>query len=215
VEAAGAGDGGPLRARLVVGSVAAVAIAAGHVFASGKMVNECIDPSTHARTLSQFPCPQAPASSPAEVAADAEQRRLAGIKAQIEREAVIADQQLVRKYPDEAAHRAAHAGDLDSVIRNIRLSAARFSELVRLREPLDDETAFYKGKPLPLALQRKIDANDASFMALTDVFNGLRAEVADVERKRHGELADLRLLWAGARRVDGALVMPTALSIRK
>ncbi len=101
---------------------------------------------------------------------------------------------------------------LDSVNSNIRLSAARFTELVRLREPLDDEAAFYKGKPLPLALQRKIDANDASFIALTDVFNGLRSDVAAIEATRTVELDQLRKLWAGARRVDGVLVVPTSLS---
>jgi hypothetical protein len=68
---------------------------------------------------------------------------------------------------------------------------------------------------LPLPLQRKIEASDASFDALTDVFNGLQSDVAAIEATRTAELNDLRMLWAGALRVDGVLVMPTALSARK
>ena len=83
------------------------------------------------------------------------------------------------------------------------------------RKPLNDEAAFYSGKPLPLTLQRKIEASDASFNALTDVFIGLRAEVATIEATRTAELEQLRKLWAGARRVDGVLVMPTTLSAGK
>lgn len=83
------------------------------------------------------------------------------------------------------------------------------------RKPLDDEVAFYNGKPLPLTLQRKLEANDASFNALTDVFNGLRSDVAAIEATRAVELDQLRKLWAGGRRVDGMLVMPTSLSAGK
>ena len=199
--------------RLVL-SAAAVFIAAAHGPAFGT-VNTCIDPATRARTLSQFACPQTRTPSPAESAASAEEQRLAAIKAQSERQAVIADQQLVRKYPDAAAHQKARAAELDGVIRNIRASATRFSELTQQRKPLNDEAAFYKGRPLPLPLQRKIEASDASFDALTDVFNGLRSEVAEIEIRRNNELADLRLLWAGARRSHGTLAMPATLSVSK
>ncbi len=141
--------------------------------------------------------------------------RLGGRARSAQRAAAKADRQLLGKFPDEAAHRQLYLSKLDGVNSNIRFSAARFAELVVQRKPLNDEAAFYSGKPLPLTLQRKIEASDASFNALTDVFNGLRAEVATIEATRTAELEQLRKLWAGARRVDGVLVMPTTLSAGK
>jgi hypothetical protein len=214
LEAAGAGDGGPLRARLIVDALMAVAVAAGHGAALAA-VHTCVDSATKRTVLSDTPCPQEAPPTPAEIASQA---KVAHDKqAAIDRQeaAAKADRQLLSKFPDEAAHRKLYLSKLDSVNGNIRLSAARFTELVAQRKPLDDEVAFYNGKPLPLTLRRKLEANDASFNALTDVFNGLRSDVAAIEATRTVELDQLRKLWAGARRVDGMLVMPTSLSAGK
>jgi hypothetical protein len=214
VEAAGARDGGPLRARLIVGAFMAVAMSAGNGVAFAT-VHKCVDPATHRTVLSDTPCPQEAPPTPAEIAARAKAAQETEIAVERQRAAVKADHQLLGKYPDEAAHRKLHLANLDGVNSKIRLSAARFVELVVQRKPLDDEAVFYKGKPLPLPLQRKIEASDASFNALTDVFNGLRSDVDAIEATRTAELDALRMLWAGARRVDGVLAMPTALSVRK
>lgn len=193
----------------------AAAACAGHG-AAFAAVHKCIDPATQRRTvLSDTPCAQEAGPTPAEVAAQAKAARDKEILLEKQRAAASADRQLVNRFPDEAAHRKLYLSSLDSVNSKIRLSAARFAELVAQRKPLEDEAAFYNGKPLPQPLQRKIDASDASFSALTDVFNGLRSDVDAIEATRSAELAELRLLWAGARRVDGVLVKPTALTVGK
>jgi hypothetical protein len=200
-----------LRQRLVLGATAGIAIAAFSCAALSK-VYTCVDPKTHTREASQLPCPQAGASSPAEIVADAEERRLIAIRAQLGRDAVIADQQLLRKYANDAAHRKAHVADLEGVIRNIQLSTARFDELAAQRKPLDQEAMFYRGKPLPAALQRRIDASDASFNALGDVFRGLQAEVVDIEATRGRERERLARLWAGERPGSMGLLVPVSAS---
>jgi hypothetical protein len=193
----------------------AAAIGAGQG-AAVAAVHKCIDPATQRRTvLSDTPCPQEAGPTSAEIASQAKAAHDREVALEQQRAAAKADRQLLSRFPDEAAHRKLHLSNLDSVNSKIRFSAARFAELVVQRKPLDDEAAFYKGKPLPLPLQRKIDASDASFAALTDVFNGLRSDVDAIETARLAELAELRMLWAGARRADGVLVMPTALSVGK
>ena len=172
-------------------------MAASHGAAFAK-VYKCTDPVSRAQTLSDTPCPQAAGPTPGEIAASATKLQQDAIAAEIKQAAVRADRQLLFRFPDEAAHRKAHAADLDVVIRNIRFSTARFSELAAQRKPLDDEAAFHKGKVMPAALQRRIEASDASFDALRDVFRGLQAGVADIETKRGLERERLRLLWAGA-----------------
>jgi hypothetical protein len=214
VEAAGAGNGGSLRARLLAGALMAVAVTAGHG-AAFAAVHKCVDPATHRTVLSDTPCPQEAPPTPDELAARAKAAHDAEAAVQVQQAATKADRQLLSKFPDETAHRKLYLSKLDSVNSNIRLSAARFAELVAQRKPLNDEAAFYRGKPLPLTLQRKLEASDASFNALTDVFNGLRSDVAAIEATRTVELEQLRKLWAGARRVDGVLVMPTSLSAGK
>ena len=57
VEAAGAGDGGPLRGRLIVDALMAVAVAAGHGAALAA-VHTCVDSATKRTVLSDTPCPR-------------------------------------------------------------------------------------------------------------------------------------------------------------
>jgi hypothetical protein len=185
-----------LTPRCLLGALAVVAIGAGQGLAFAT-VNKCVDPVTHARTLSDTPCPQAAGPTPAEVAASASKLQADAVAAEIKQAAVRADRQLLSKFPDEAAHRKAHMDDLEGVIRNIRLTMARFAELLAQRKPLDEEAVFYRGKALPPPLQRKIDASDASFNALTDVFRALQQDVAGIEETRGNERKRLRELWAG------------------
>jgi hypothetical protein len=186
-----------LTARLILGTMAVVAIGAGHGAAFAK-VYACTDPVSRAKTLSDTPCPQAAGPTPSEVAASAIKVQTDAMAAEVKQAAVRSDRQLLTKFPDEAAHRKAHLDDLEGVIRNIRLTTTRFAELVAQRKPIDEEAAFYKGKALPPPLQRKIDASDASFNALTDVFRTLQLDVAAIETTRGNERDRLRKLWAGA-----------------
>ncbi len=184
--------------RLVLGMVAGIGLAAACQDAAFARMNKCVDPVTKAVTLSDLPCKESLAPTPAQAAASAEADRQAEIEEAGRQAARRADRQLRDKYPDQASHRRAHHNELLEVSRMLRGPTARYRELVEQRKPLDVQAAFYVGKPLPLELKRKFDANEAAFAALVDVFRGLQLEVAAIDAQFGNERARLSRLWAGA-----------------
>lgn len=187
-----------MRWRLVLGAVAGVVLAAAAPQAAFAKTNKCVDPVTKAVTLSDLPCRESLAPTPAQAAASAEAERLAQIEEAARQAARRSDRQLRDKYPNEAAHRRAHVAELLEASRMLRMPTARFWELVAQRKPLDVEAAFYVGKPLPPELKRKVDANEAAFAALVDVFRGVQLEIAKIDAQYGNERARLSRLWAGA-----------------
>jgi hypothetical protein len=105
---------------------------------------------------------------------------------------------LLYRYPDEATYRKLMAGDLAVVIGHLGGANARLAEVVAQRKPLDQQAAFYKDKPMPPALQARIDESEASFKALADVFRGLEQDVALIVDKYERPRERLEKLWAGA-----------------
>ena len=105
------------------------------------------------------------------------------------------------RYPDEASHRRAEAGELQAVIAHLRPANERLAQLIAARRPLDIEAAFHKGKPLsqwPPWLLRKLEENDGSLLALRDVFRLLEQDVEFIVAKYANERGHLRKLWGGA-----------------
>jgi hypothetical protein len=100
------------------------------------------------------------------------------------------------------------------VLVQIQPPGSRVDDDRPVRKPLEDQAAFYVGKPRPPILQRAIDANDASFTALTDVFHGLESEVADIVARYDGERDRLRKLWAGAPLGSMGLLAPASAPAR-
>jgi hypothetical protein len=195
--------------RRVVGVAAAAFLGLGCVTATAK-VYDCVDPRTKAVTKSDIPCPTARGPTMVEAVAGAEATRQAVIDEQIHRAAKRADDQLLEKYPDEATYRKLRAADLEPVIRQIGQATARFFELIAERKPLDLEAEFYKGKPLPAWLQKKIEASEISFKVQTQVFRDLEHELAGVVRKYHDPRERLGKLWAGAAPGSMGAVVPNA-----
>jgi hypothetical protein len=179
-----------LRALLILGLAAPA-------WASAK-VYKCVDPVTKAVTASDTPCGLAQGPTPAEAAASAEEARAAAIQVELKKEAARADRQLLNRFPDEASHRQAQRAELESVARNIDRAKTRLDQLIAERKPLDEEAKFYVGKHLAPALKRSIDASDASFNALADVFHDLEQRVVEIVAKYGNERERLRKLWAGA-----------------
>jgi hypothetical protein len=114
------------------------------------------------------------------------------------REAIRRDHNLVARFPNEAAHRKARLAALDDVKGALRLSEARLAALALERKPLDDETEFYIGKPLPIKLKALIDANDASVEAQRALVQNQKLEVIRIDQLYDAELERLRRLWGGA-----------------
>jgi len=199
--------------RLLLLAVASIAIAAGPGPAVGK-VHTCVDPTTKAVTKSDTECSFARGPTPSEAVASAEAARVAAIAADVQLAAERADLQLLGRFRDEGIHRKAQIVELEGVIIHIRQAMERFGELKAQRKPLEDQAEFYKGKPLPPALQRAIDASDALFAAQTDVFRGLQGDVAEVVARYGNELDRLRKLWGGARPGSMGLLVPASTPVR-
>ena len=105
---------------------------------------------------------------------------------------------LMQRYPDEAAHAKGRAKALDDVASSVRISEARITLLKAERKPLLDEAEFYVGKSMPSKLKLALDANDASLEAQKSLVVNQKTEVARINALYDVELARLRKLWAGA-----------------
>lgn len=140
--------------------------------------------------------PQGP--TPAELAASAEEMRKRSLEDEARKRVVREDRQLLTKHPDAARHRRAHLDELAEVSRKMRVPTARFWTLMEERKPLDVQAAFYVGKPMPPDLKRRIDASEAAFAALVDVFGDLQLELAQVDARFANERDRLGRLWSGA-----------------
>ncbi len=154
-------------------------------------LNRCVD--EHGRvTFSNLACPviQAPAPpahAPPPCPLTTEQRRSA------ER----LEEQFLRQFPDEDSHRRAQVAELNEVAARIRFAANRFADLRLERKPIDSELELYKKKPLPADLARRLDANEARFAALADVFRGEESQVKNIETRFTCKRAEFGMRWHG------------------
>jgi hypothetical protein len=122
-----------------------------------------------------------------------------------QQDAVRRDRNLLNRFPNEAAHNKAREAALDDVRKAMKTSEARVELLAKERQPLQDETEFYVGKPLPSKLKRALDANDASTAAQRSLILDQQSELRRINALYDAELAQLRQLWAGAQ--PGTVVM--------
>jgi hypothetical protein len=120
------------------------------------------------------------------------------------------DRDMLKRYPDEAAHGKARARALDDVAASVRTSEARIKALLQERKPLEEEKEFYVGRSLPHKLKLALDANDAALEAQRALVQNQQTEIVRVSSLYDGELARLRKLWAGAQ--PGSLGPPSSAS---
>lgn len=113
-------------------------------------------------------------------------------------DAVRRDRNLVARYPDEATHQKARENALDTVRVAMKATEQRVKALAAERKPLQDETEFYKGKPVPAKLKQQLDANDAGIEAQRAAARNQEAELARINAIYDAELARLKRLWGGA-----------------
>lgn len=140
-----------------------------------------------------------PTMTSEEAAAEEERLRAAEIDRIRLRDAQKRDQNLLTRYPDEAAHRRARELALEDVRKALRTSEQRLAALAKERKPLTDEAEFYVGKQLPLKLKLALDANDASVDAQRTLVQNQKLEAVRIDRNYDEQLERLRRLWAGAR----------------
>lgn len=114
--------------------------------------------------------------------------------------AVRHDQNLMRRYPQEAAHQKARDKALDDARNAVRSSEARLAILKAERKPLLAEAEFYvpHNRELPPKLKQQLDANEASQKAQGELIQNANGEVGRINKIYDDELAKLKKLWAGA-----------------
>ncbi|HEX2010278.1 MAG TPA: hypothetical protein VJN44_05000 [Roseateles sp.] len=139
-----------------------------------------------------------PAMSPEERAAYEAKERKAALERAALQDGVRRDRNLMQRYRDAAAHQRARDTALDDVTKAMQLSEKRVQELAAERKPLQDETEFYKGKPLPAKLKQALDANEVTAEAQRVLIENQRAELVRINKLYDAELARLKKLWAGA-----------------
>ncbi|MCU0773407.1 MAG: DUF4124 domain-containing protein [Ideonella sp.] len=128
---------------------------------------------------------------------EAQERREAAMAA-AQRDAVRRDRNLMARFPNEAAHRAAREAALDGTRKAVAASERRLEALALERKPLLDEAEFYVGREMPTSLKVKLDANEAAAKAQREVVQTQQAEIARIDAMYEAELDRLRKLWAGA-----------------
>lgn len=166
----------------------AACVAIGPVSAT---TNRCTD--EHGRvTYSNLACPviQAPAPpppAPPPCPLTVEQRSSA------ER----LEAQFLLRFPDEASHRRSQVAELEEITHRIRSAGNRFSDLRQERKSIDDEVEFYKNKQLPVDLARRLDASEARFAALADLFRGDEHDVKSIDARYTCKRTQFGMRWHG------------------
>lgn len=195
-------------------------LADGRKVTSDKPIAECMNAGKPQRELNKDGSEKAIVEAPPTEDEKAERDRIRRQR-EAERTAyeieVRRDRDLLKRFPNEAAHGKAREKALDDVATSVRNSEARIKLLLEERKPLQDEAEFYVGKSLPHKVRLGLDANDAALDAQRSLVQNQQIEVVRINGLYDAELARLKKLWAGA--MPGTLgptpiVVPTAVARR-
>ncbi|HEY5325084.1 MAG TPA: hypothetical protein VIK58_19820 [Caldimonas sp.] len=176
-------------------------LADGRKVTSDKPIAECMNVGKPQRELNKDGSEKAIVEAPPTEDEKAEREKIRRQR-EAERTAyeieVRRDRDLLKRFPNEAAHGKAREKALDDVGGSVRNSEARIKLLLQERKPLLDEAEFYVGKSLPHKVRLALDANDASLEAQRSLVQNQQIEVVRINALYDAELARLRRLWAGA-----------------
>ena len=193
-QGAGAADAGSPRIFQCV-------LADGRKLTSDKPIAECMTVGKPQRELNKDGSEKAIVEAPPTEDEKAERERIRRQR-DAERTAqeieIRRDRDLLKRYPNEAAHAKARERALDDVASSVRSSEARIKLLLQERKPLDDEKEFYVGKSMPNKLKLALDANDAALEAQRSLVQNQQTEIVRVNNNFDTELARLKKLWGGA-----------------
>jgi hypothetical protein len=173
----------------------------GRKVTSDKPIAECMTAGKPQRELNKDGSEKAIVEPPLTEDEKAERERLKRQR-EAERTAyeieVRRDRDLLKRFPNEAAHAKAREKALDDVATSVRNSEARIKLLLQERKPLENEAEFYVGKALPAKVKLGLDANDAALEAQRSLVQNQQTEVVRINALYDAELARLKRLWAGA-----------------
>jgi hypothetical protein len=195
-------------------------LADGRKVTSDKPIAECMNAGKPQRELNKDGSEKAIVEAPLTEDEKAERDRIRRQR-EAERTAyeieVRRDRDLLKRFPNEAAHGKAREKALDDVATSVRNSEARIKLLLEERKPLQNEAEFYVGKTLPHKVKLGLDANDAALEAQRSLVQNQQTEMVRINSLYDAELARLKKLWAGA--MPGTLgptpiVVPTSVARR-
>lgn len=192
----------------------------GRKVTSDKPIAECMNVGKSQRELNKDGSEKAVVEAPLTEDEKAERDRIRRQR-EAERTAyeieVRRDRDMLKRFPNEAAHGKAREKALDDVASSVRNSEARIKLLLGERKPLLDEAEFYVGKTMPSKLKQALDGNDASLEAQRSLVQNQQTEVVRINALYDAELARLKKLWAGAMpgTVGPALSAPSTAVARR
>lgn len=128
---------------------------------------------------------------------EAQERKAAEARA-AQADAVRLDRNLKARYPNEPMHQRAREAAIDSVRAAIKASEQRLKDLAAERKPLQEESEFYVGRPMPSKLKAQIEANEVATEAQKNALSNQQSELVRINRFYDLELDRLKKLWAGA-----------------
>lgn len=168
---------------------AACALGTGPVLAEG--VKRCVDANGRI-TITNLACPvvQPPTVPPAEPPCR--------LTPEERRDAERQEQQFLRRFPTELDHRRATLGDLQPTAARIRASLGRFDDLTAQRKKIDVEREFFKNKPMPPELTRKLADSEGAFAGLAEAFRGAEFDMGVVMSRFWCDRHRFGALWQGA-----------------
>jgi hypothetical protein len=113
-------------------------------------------------------------------------------------EAVKRDRLLLRRYPNEAAHRAARVEALRLVHNSIASTRHRVDELQQARKQLEQSAASHADHRLPPDLKQRIDGNDAMLKAQRALVANQALEADRINAVFDKEALRLGPMWKAA-----------------
>jgi len=122
-------------------------------------------------------------------------------------DAIRYDRNLLKRYPDKAAHDKDRASALATPRLAIQSAETRLRELALDRKRLLEEAEFYRGRQVPVPLKQLIDNNEVTAAAQRNAIKNSQAEADRINAKFDVELDRLRKLWGDAQ--PGSLGPPS------
>lgn len=145
-----------------------------------------------------------PLASPEEQARLEEQRQ-AAMQTQVQQEeATRKERQLLRRYPNEAAHAQSRTKAMEPVMRQMGESRARLQALEREREALAQQIKLEKQPAAAATLRQRLETNGAALEAQSTVLRDRETERDRMSLQFDQELTQLKALWGAQTAPAGA-----------
>jgi DNA repair exonuclease SbcCD ATPase subunit len=141
-------------------------------------------------TIRHVPAPLTPEQRAAKEAADRQAKEEEARRREQERK----DRALLATYASERDIEEARERAIGEARKSIKAAQDKQAELMQRQKKLDDETEFYKNKPIPPALKAQLGENEAALKAQQAAIEGKLREIEALEARFEEEKRRYRTL---------------------